>query len=394
MESSSSSVNNNCALQQQQQQQQQRNNTHNANLAYIYAQKMNNNAALCVEIGQYDRAISSLSKALRLSRIHIEKQDSILEVHNVCGCYHCSLDGCIAFSEHNNNNNHHHHRALLNLNPTATDNDATIVHQHKRARLQGPTIEINNNEQGYPLSSHYCHSTGHNALIKDDEGSSNGGITSSSFVHRQLIRVPDHGHGHNIGLSLLSLITIFNLALVCHLRAINNNNDTNNNDKSTATSTSAATNINNNSTIEKTIKLYEVAYNALKKYTKDNDAMNTNANNNMNETSIQFKMILCNNLSHIHKLTGNHFRHTHYLQELLSTIMCVIDYKLSPLRNGNNTNYGNDDDNSNSNNNNNNKRQQQQQQRFIDLGGFLTNVAPLIFIAASNGGNAQCADAA
>jgi hypothetical protein len=34
---------------------------------HLYAQKLNNRAALCIEIGHYDRAIASLAKALRLS---------------------------------------------------------------------------------------------------------------------------------------------------------------------------------------------------------------------------------------------------------------------------------------------------------------------------------------
>merc|ERR1712238_386986 len=34
---------------------------------HLYAQKLNNSAASCIDIGQYDRAISSLSKALKLS---------------------------------------------------------------------------------------------------------------------------------------------------------------------------------------------------------------------------------------------------------------------------------------------------------------------------------------
>jgi len=38
---------------------------------HLYAQKLNNSAAICIDIGLYDRAISSLSKALKLS----EQQD-------------------------------------------------------------------------------------------------------------------------------------------------------------------------------------------------------------------------------------------------------------------------------------------------------------------------------
>ena len=173
--------------------------------------------------------------------------------------------------------------------------------------------------------------------------------------------------GHNIGSSLLSIIIIFNLAMVMHLRVISNAKNNTNNDDS------------NRATIEKTLQLYEVAYNALEKYKKDNNdrSSSTTSMTTMNETSIQFKMILCNNLSHIHRLAGNYSKHEQYLRELLSTVMCVIDSKKFRTTNGN----GNDDDDDEYYCN------KGQRQRCIDLGGFLTNVAPLIL-------KNQCADGA
>ena len=64
------------------------------NQCHLYAQKLNNSAALCIEIGQYDRAISSLAKALRLSREHSHER-----MMGGCNCHQCSLGCCIAFSE-------------------------------------------------------------------------------------------------------------------------------------------------------------------------------------------------------------------------------------------------------------------------------------------------------
>jgi hypothetical protein len=158
---------------------------------------------------------------------------------------------------------------------------------------------------------------------------SDDAVCRGFIVYRQLIRVPylsiRNNKDHNIGSSLLSIITIFNLAMVMHLRVISNaKNNTNNDD-------------NNRATIEKTLQLYEVAYNALEKYKKDNNdrSSSTTSMTTMNETSIQFKMILCNSLSHIHRLAGNHSKHEQYLRELLSTVMCVIDSKKSRTTNGN-----------------------------------------------------------
>ena len=49
--------------------------------ANLYAQKLNNSAAFCIEIGEFDRAISSLGKALQLSELH---KDS--EIEDTCRC--------------------------------------------------------------------------------------------------------------------------------------------------------------------------------------------------------------------------------------------------------------------------------------------------------------------
>jgi len=60
------------------------------------AQRLNNKAALCIEIGgrqQYQKAISILAKALRLSGEEPE-QDEV-----VCTCHYCSIDGCIVSND-------------------------------------------------------------------------------------------------------------------------------------------------------------------------------------------------------------------------------------------------------------------------------------------------------
>jgi len=60
------------------------------------AQRLNNKAAMCVEIGggqQFQKAISILAKALRLSGEEPE-QDEV-----VCTCHYCSIDGCIVSND-------------------------------------------------------------------------------------------------------------------------------------------------------------------------------------------------------------------------------------------------------------------------------------------------------
>jgi hypothetical protein len=85
---------------------------------HLYAQKLNNSACMCIEIGQYDRAILFLAKALRISEQ--QQQDNTTTTTNgdddvimsngkgaeydesqICSCYNCTVDGCIEFSENN-----------------------------------------------------------------------------------------------------------------------------------------------------------------------------------------------------------------------------------------------------------------------------------------------------
>jgi len=60
----------------------------------LYAQKLNNNAAMCIEIGYYERAIQSLKKALKFSE---KRSDESLK--HACRCDGCKADGCIDFAD-------------------------------------------------------------------------------------------------------------------------------------------------------------------------------------------------------------------------------------------------------------------------------------------------------
>lgn len=62
----------------------------------LYVKKLNKSAALCIDIGHYDRAISSLKKALQLSSKHNDEKLS-----DFSNCRQYSLDSCIAFSGNN-----------------------------------------------------------------------------------------------------------------------------------------------------------------------------------------------------------------------------------------------------------------------------------------------------
>jgi hypothetical protein len=239
----------------------------------LYAQQLSNSAALCIEIGHYDRAISSLTKALHL------------------------------LSKGN-----------------GTDNP-----------------EVENDNGGYlarevsfwrPSSS---------------SSSANGCSGGGRYIYIRPIRV--HRIGHDVLWSVIILIVTFNLAIAHHLLAIT----------STASVSSGRETI-----ITRAVKFYELTlehYNTLKN--RYSDTYNNNNNNNTNTStststddiasimmqcdqeesdiqvieSIQFDMILHNNLSQMHHLIhgGCQSMHRTYSQKLLSTLMFIIEPQ---MRNG------------------------------------------------------------
>eukprot|EP00536_Pseudo-nitzschia_multiseries_P014691 jgi/Psemu1/39777/gm1.39777_g len=377
-----------------------------AETAYTFVQRMNDSAALCVEIGEYDRAIASLTKALRISRSRLEgtqercdpEESSVVaeEEGESCRCHRCSLDGCIQFSEHR----HQTLPSFLSRNADDVHNRSGIFadnrressmhrrfllrrRQHHRARLQEELESLNRNNSSYDSVNDRSGRNGPSLLHAREKSLRASIANHPAFrdevaidrndwqqrgdkfeVYQEFIRVPTrsaHNKCHTIGslaMVTVSLITLFNLAMVHHLQVIRyaaTARGKNNTHSHTG---------NYRATIEKTLKLYQVVYNALEKHKQEQQY---NGNTPTSETCLQFQMILCNNLSHVHKLTGNEFQHETYLRELLSTLMSVMDYKARRNLSGQEYSEG--------------------ERRFLNLEGFVANTVPLI-------SNVQCASAA
>jgi len=288
-------------------------------LVYAYVRKIINSAALCVEIEEYERAITSLGKALQILKAFIEGSRSETEKEN--DCYNCnhlsSLDECIRFSEGQHRNSHIHRtlRSMTGVRGASADN------------LREETIR----KRFIHRRQHRCaESSGHR---------------SSNFFHRRLIQVPPLSDHPCSSICLqqiinLSLISIFNHAVVCHIRAMDHTSYRSR-DKSRGLSRQA---IN----LQKALNLYEIVYSALQKRAETR------------KTSVQFGLILCNNLSHAHNLVGNRNKHERYLREVLSAIMSLVD----------------------SNQRNNQGVEESDKRRCnpwcIDLEGFMDNAFPLM----------------
>jgi len=329
---------------------------------HLYAQKLNNSAASCIEIGQYDRAISSLSKALQLSEQEQQEEEEEGNAQGeddemmttICSCYHCTVDGCIEYSE---------------KNPHVMTKDDPFV-------CVAVAGETNTNADT-------------NADTDAD----------SSYIYRRPIQVTPRSiqGGHNMGSSLCLLIS-FNLALAYHLKAI--------------TITTTATNYKNHnkkSSRQHPKKQYMTV--ALKLYTHviqwqtrliRQNFFDDEGNSMMSSTAASFhnmrlKMVLLNNMSHIHRCdiittctstsTDNKGRKHKYheksyimcLELLLSSIMLVVEYKtrISSLSSATSLPYI----------------------MIMDLERFLQNTSPLLMGGRrkkKNGGGVQdhCASAA
>ena len=134
--------------------------------AQIRAQELNEHAAFCIDIGQYERAISALIEALQLT------ESTNLDPHLSCCCASCDLDTCMVYSQA--------YGSVLRNERTMTTKSSSPCHP----------------------SSSSCSLTG-------------------AYVYRQPIRIPPqvvHGK-HTMGMTLPLLLT-FNLALVYHMNAI------------------------------------------------------------------------------------------------------------------------------------------------------------------------------
>ena len=68
--------------------------------ASLYARKLNNSAAFCIEVGEYNRAIVSLRRALKIiSSLHRQQANTAAIDASACLCCNCAIESCISYSE-------------------------------------------------------------------------------------------------------------------------------------------------------------------------------------------------------------------------------------------------------------------------------------------------------
>ena len=350
-----------------------------ASPSHLYAQQLNNSAALCIEIGHFSRAIISLQKALELNRSH--KKGWKDRGQQVCKCNRCTLDACIAFSENtpseattafngDNYSNSNTKRRKVCLSPKK-DSAFWKPPAHLKQQQSIPKDQDDSDKENATTIRTNIHKNisrsprpqSHQECRDDNRGDDS---VSGGYIYRRPIRVSCEGHAMG---STLYLIVTFNLALAHHLQTVSSYTD---NAEGRAKD------------VHRTLVLYELTY---KWQLKLLCARNKNKDSNSTKkgqlessqlsppsctavTSIRFNMMIRNNLSQIHRLVGNHSKHKRCLEHLLSTVMVVTEYKSRSTMNRVISNNTNDP-------------------RHMELDGFLQNTTALILR-----GEGHCANAA
>ena len=427
---------------------------------YLYTQRLNNSAALCIEIGRYDRAISSLEKALQLLKLSVQHRadrdttsssfsSSLALQHRVndkgeeeeeeeeedndeeeafllssdedvdyCQCNQCSLDGCIIYSETTDPKISDAYANISSLSPLNTSDCRT----NKKRRISSSSLSSSplslsssplSLSLSLSLSSSLSSSSSPTACLIDHHQHNRHYSRSDGYIYQRPIRVTPQTilEGHIMDYSTMYRIITFNLALANHLSASAsasaNGSSVNNDIVSSSSSSSSASLLASSST--STMKMHT----SLQLYEKLLKSSNSNIN------SERFKMIINSNLCHIYRSmmgvnnnnvsnststsTSTSSTETSYqscLNNLLSTIMVVVD-RDKIVCNGNNAadddDYdceyndenvdGDDNEQEEEESSPSTRKRRREHNSIVALDGFLQNASPLFL-------QDQCADIA
>ena len=264
----------------------------------------------------FNESIALLMKAFKLTEHDISMNNNIHSNDMVpCICEFCCLDSCLT----TNNSSHERNNKNLIVNSVVLSGSGTTHLGEKQQQQQ-------QHDHDYDSSSSSSDDD------DDDDDDDTGG-----FVYQQLLFITNQSieEHHYMGVTL-SIVILFNLALVHHLKAISmieEEKEDNNNEIETTTSSYSLI----MTELYIATKLYELSYELQCKehvridtmpVSNNNVSNNNNYVNNMNKqhlTNLRFLIIITNNLGEIHRVIGNQKKYTMCLQHLLSCIMYIVD---------------------------------------------------------------------
>jgi len=229
----------------------------------LLTKKLNNWAAFHITQRQYDEALNLLTKALKLKKETIPDIPGTEKYPSNCNSC-CTFEYCLAIDSQSCSSQHDY-----------------CCKQHQEQHAQDkhprPAIEHANN-------------------LEDEDG----------YVCRQPLYVPDIciEECHSMGITL-SLILIYNLALVHHLKAL---------------SMPAGNTARRSKILAKALHLYGLAYQLeLDWIVPDDDDRIQGIG------LLRFTMMLSNNIGEVHRLSGCVSEHKRCLEHLLTVIMYMVD---------------------------------------------------------------------
>jgi hypothetical protein len=290
---------------------------------------LNNSAALCIEVGEFDRAIWSLQRALKLSEKHTQdrKADAKANDPTTSKFGQCSLEGCIAFSDANSlysSTGCNSVSSLNRLNATVNSTDPSATTHASTSTTSTDSNNIvrqGNKRRRIEITSLEAKKAGEDSIAESDADAIPAAAQYNTidnendyYVYNRPIRVPQKGH--EMG-SLLFLIILFNLALAHHLKT---------------TTMSAVRNPDSEGrekAIAKALMLYQLVLEYWSKLQhrmeEDNQDRESCSDKKTSYTSIWFRMILHNNLGQIYRWTENPTKEHECLKDLLSNVWVVTD---------------------------------------------------------------------
>mmetsp|Transcript_20626 Transcript_20626/g.48482 ORF Transcript_20626/g.48482 Transcript_20626/m.48482 type:complete len:426 (-) Transcript_20626:1736-3013(-) len=191
----------------------------------LYAQKLNNNAAMCIGIGYYERAIQSLQEALKCSQK--QSDESLMQV---CRCRGCRYDSSIDFSADfvpSETTDRPREPTILDRGATGYDDEESSDDEFDYVSKRRDFDE----EYFSSLTKSISHPKVQKVVRRDSDNSSGEGKNASwsikdEYCDEEMKEHPDQEiykrpirvtrEGHPMGSSLFLVIN-FNLALAHHL---------------------------------------------------------------------------------------------------------------------------------------------------------------------------------
>ena len=347
----------------------------------LIAAKLNNRAvSLLVKQGKYNEGINILTTALKLTQLQhynnnknktsSKNKEPKTSTSSSC-CKSCTFQSCLLMDDdtyfsslllteeeekkkkhhhvHENHqeahqgrlhqgrqqyshlyqhNHNHNHRFTTNNELLSMNKSCNCVDFDEEMKCFSAESESSDSSLPQESSESDCcyHSIASAALQAQDTTNTNNGfvycrpILINKHCTDKIYYCSNNNKYSGGGGDVVSLIILFNLALIHHLKAI-----------SMSISISLSTNDDSNkdvtrmkSVLDQALQLYELAYQLHGNVNNISSFADTDTDTDTNTSHLRFTMIVSNNIGEIHRIAGDTIIHQISLQHLLSAIIILL----------------------------------------------------------------------